>query len=650
MELLSSADTRLHAALQYRTTLDLTPIFKAERTAALELTAYGDLPLHTALHYQAPPQVVTQVLAQHEAAVDEKDSAGNLPLQHALAYRLQTSIVKRLLEAHEKLKGQQLASPFGTELVTQELPRLLKQLCTNVDADATMVDCVYRVRGICTCCELDDATLDSVCGHLFPLLCSPSVRLQEETALLIGSTLCHNSRKKKVASAVAKQPAVVEQLVTLLATGIGAIRRHTAAALGALSSKCKQGKGSSDAIKDAVKANPSCIERLAVMANSSDKELAAQTVKLLTLVEIEAKDIKQLRDRGIAQMFAKPWPSRLFLAYQEDKWRKPTPEEESADGKALIDRRIFVEDVGEGTVKEFCHSKIGASAHRIDSDFKGLIEVKLRRKGNNNREWLLPPDDTNSADRLRLHWKSKGGTSLTARALTRGASTADISAWLAEEGGVRSFYAGVFFANDINGECFLELTQKTIETTLTVTIQAHVAELYAAVTELQGFLGRYILDKGPPIHTSATCVLMFGEDRKVSLPDGSLQKVAIKCMKNEIQFETEMVVRQGLDLEFVTGAIRVHAPTDWAFSSTTVDAKLEAHECLDSRQGARKYDKRLTGRFVIIMARAECDLGLNISHGHYAGRDRPRIQRLLRKIVECFRYLESMGLCHGVSR
>ena len=241
-------------------------------------------------------------------------------------------------------------------------------------------------------------------------------------------------------------------------------------------------------------------------------------------------------------------------------------------------------------------------------------------------------------------------TSLTARALTRGASTADISAWLAEEGGVRSFYAGVFFANEINGERFLELTQETIETTLHVTIQAHVAELYAAVTELQGFLGRYILDKGPPIHTSATCVLMFGEDRKVSLPDGSLQKVAIKCMKKELQFVTEMEVRQGLDLEFVTGAIRVHAPTGWAFSSTTVDAKLEAHECLDSPEGASKYDKRLTGRFVIIMARAECDLGLNISHGHYAGRDRPRIQRLLRKIVECFRYLESMGLCHGVSR
>ena len=42
--------------------------------------------------------------------------------------------------------------------------------------------------------------------------------------------------------------------------------------------------------------------------------------------------------------------------------------------------------------------------------------------------------------------------------------------------------------------------------------------------------------------------------------DGTLKKVALKCMKNKAQFLTEVQVRDGLDEEKVVGALRVHVP------------------------------------------------------------------------------------------
>ena len=41
-----------------------------------------------------------------------------------------------------------------------------------------------------------------------------------------------------------------------------------------------------------------------------------------------------------------------------------------------------------------------------------------------------------------------------------------------------------------------------------MTVPSHRRELLKAVSELTGFLDRYILDPGQPVHTSATCVLI----------------------------------------------------------------------------------------------------------------------------------------------
>ena len=66
------------------------------------------------------------------------------------------------------------------------------------------------------------------------------------------------------------------------------------------------------------------------------------------------------------------------------------------------------------------------------------------------------------------------------------------------------------------------------------------------------------------MHKSATCSLILAEDRQEEdEEDGTLEKVALKCMKNLNQFLTELRVRVGLDGGKVISALRVHVPPDF---------------------------------------------------------------------------------------
>ena len=114
-----------------------------------------------------------------------------------------------------------------------------------------------------------------------------------------------------------------------------------------------------------------------------------------------------------------------------------------------------------------------------------------------------------------------------------------------------------------NGADFLSLTDKILRKQFRIAVPSHRRELLKAVSELTGFLERYILDVGQPVHTSATCVLILADDRHTELPNGQLKRVAVKCMIDRVQFETEVSMRDGLDQEYVMGALRVHVPTDY---------------------------------------------------------------------------------------
>ena len=64
-------------------------------------------------------------------------------------------------------------------------------------------------------------------------------------------------------------------------------------------------------------------------------------------------------------------------------------------------------------------------------------------------------------------------------------------------------------------------------------------------------------------------------------------------------------------------------------------------------QDAKTADERLTGQYVIVMDCADCDLGSDISHGHYAGRDRTKVRRLLKSVLKSFKYCEEQRITHG---
>ena len=181
------------------------------------------------------------------------------------------------------------------------------------------------------------------------------------------------------------------------------------------------------------------------------------------------------------------------------------------------------------------------------------------------------------------------------------------------------------------------------------------------------------------MHKSATCALILAEDRQIENEDGTLQKVALKCMKNLSQFLTELSVREGLEKRRVVGALRAHVPPDFMHEmekrvslqplkdASDVEPKLEAnnfrqphaHTAASTLFGVELWreealandaadaDERLTGQYVIVMECADCDLGSDISHGHYAGRDKLRVQQLLRKIAHSFKYCEEQGIVHG---
>ena len=90
------------------------------------------------------------------------------------------------------------------------------------------------------------------------------------------------------------------------------------------------------------------------------------------------------------------------------------------------------DDVGWHAVKD--------RMHIIDFDAGGEVEVKLRRKGNNDTPWLLPPKESDT----RLIWTANGGKAATTRAYTRGASVDDVCMWLHDErGGTCAAYAGL---------------------------------------------------------------------------------------------------------------------------------------------------------------------------------------------------------------
>eukprot|EP01047_Picozoa_sp_COSAG01_P034817 COSAG01_NODE_2634_length_7332_cov_6393.872390_1_plen_2226_part_10 len=245
------------------------------------------------------------------------------------------------------------------------------------------------------------------------------------------------------------------------------------------------------------------------------------------------------------------------------------------------------------------------------------------------------------------------------------AKSPDVCKWMEEQGGIVNLFTGLFNwvklpgedQAGVDGATLLTLVQQDDESGTILRDQLHtlIADdrhrntMSKAVSKFAGFLNRYMLVQRNVVHHSATCVLIYAEDR---LQD--LQEVALKCMINKQQFEKEVLKRQGLAPPYAMSALRAHVPkfmevTDAEFMKTIDegDIKVIRNAELNCENGAKEFDDRLVGQFVIAMERAECDLGSHILHGHYAGRKKQRVEQVARQVAECLHYLEKKGLAHA---
>jgi hypothetical protein len=548
-----------------------------------------------------------------------------------------------------------------------------------------------------------------VFGHLMPLLCHPEAAARASAAQLVAA-VC---KMPKCTAAMLANDALPKRLAYLFLSEKGAVQVHAATALGLAAPAPHADARAFREVTGFGDESAEAVGLLAVLTGSQDKQLRQLAERLFRAVA-STKDIEdrsQLRKRGLDSMLGKPYPSAEFRKYQERGWEEPKDELRHCLGESLKGKTVFVEGEGEGTIMDFKRSKMGAEKHEIEFVLMGLKKIALKRQGKNGTDWLVPPKEPLS---LANTWKRNGGRAATTKMYTRGASKDDVCLWMWEQtASICHHYAGLFawmleldpsleaagtvllnMATDNNhGHTRLFVTH--------VTIVAHREQLVGVIAGLAGFLGRYLLLPGPSIHTSATCVLILAEDRQQENADGTLKKVALKCMKNIAQFLTELQMREGLDAGKVVNAIRVHAPPSFADpnvltlsdkpavitphvdSPDSADMELEPQPEADVEpelddmdpygtaetrpatthkftlfgvellvepaleQDARYLDGRLAGQYVIVMDCADCDLGSDISHGHYAGRDKRRVQQLLKKIICCFLYCEEHKLVHG---
>jgi ankyrin repeat protein len=91
----------LHIAVGYKAPVEVVQaLVGAYPAGAVETNKDGHLPLHYALVKRAADQSVTAVLCAHLSGAAAKDKSGNLPLHLAAKYEASAETVGALLAAH----------------------------------------------------------------------------------------------------------------------------------------------------------------------------------------------------------------------------------------------------------------------------------------------------------------------------------------------------------------------------------------------------------------------------------------------------------------------------------------------------------------------------------------------------------------------
>ena len=156
-------------------------------------------------------------------------------------------------------------------------------------------------------------------------------------------------------------------------------------------------------------------------------------------------------------------------------------------------------------------------------------------------------------------------------------------------------------------------------------------------TTLDSYLQRYLIDKGPPIHTSATCQVFRATDLLIDAKD----RVALKIMSNEVEFNREIKSRYGIgrhNVEDCTiGVLGWHIPEEATpFSSNEL-------RTLNMENRSRTHDKT----FVLVMEMGSASLYLEMTSQRIAGHDKTKVTNIFRTVTERVRQLHFHKLIHS---
>ena len=159
-------------------------------------------------------------------------------------------------------------------------------------------------------------------------------------------------------------------------------------------------------------------------------------------------------------------------------------------------------------------------------------------------------------------------------------------------------------------------------------------------TSFGAFLGRYHIDKGPPVHRSATCEVVFATECSNAM------RVALKLMKHQEQFQAEISGRQAgqttLPPDVVISVNGWHTPKGCSVTDSVAN-KREERESTPCRSHPAFDDHP----FVLVMHCADRSLHDACAKERIAGFRLTDIRDIAHKIAVCVQKLHSTQMCHG---
>ena len=173
------------------------------------------------------------------------------------------------------------------------------------------------------------------------------------------------------------------------------------------------------------------------------------------------------------------------------------------------------------------------------------------------------------------------------------------------------------------------------------------------------FLGRFGVDRGQPLHFSATAAVVAATDHGATIE----ARFALKAMREECQVLAELHGRRGLDRRYVVAVVAVYVDAavdaatfgEVAAAAGALGVSVETCDDLSGKlakvlevRSVESGGQRAHGyRFLLVLERGERSLFDAIGHDHIAGVNIPLIRNLATDIVTALGHLHGHGRIHA---